>query len=1211
MPEPTYGGGLTYEQAVEVGVDTSTPDQPPTPPPPTPPEEDETEPTGGKPTPQYPTAAAKAGLPVTATPTGYVVGTPRTPSVEMPSDIEGMLPKGTTMSPALKAATTEVPKADSGKNVSQQLKPVIQGGKVDQAEISQWQADARALGKDPVAYSQMMWQVKYGISPADIAASNQVMPGVTWKNPDTGGIEPVPSPGTLVKRYDPETPTPYLEVYGERGQKVRIEHSKYFSLFKGTAKEQFDKFVKAGLISKDAEYLPGKTVYSGDWSYVPGELAVAQREFEKTHTNIKGDWYSNEYVSDLKRDAPELYKVLTTQGVEALRTEIDKRGAEYNKYQDALKRLGDYKLPATYSGGMTLEQAEEFKTKPAKDEDAYDLTRYLYDNPSDKGILVAAGYRAGDIEKLSQAVEAVRPYTDPKADNPLGTMDLYTMLLVGDVDNDTLATFYREKDINEMRSVIAPVKDAYETLFGKDYSRLEPILAKYSGKEKLSDAERNKLASELVGAITEPVKGASPIDKMKLVVAQQEAFLKIQAIQTPQYLAPAIKELSQDILEKTAEMPVAVRVPAEMFGGLAFGVAEAPLYTALFGASIMALPIVSDKGAYVSNLATGMWQYFKQIPSELEASPRFKAGELVGLFILGPRGAKKLASGTAARVDPYYIPNIAMRYSFSTGRIATTRGIIAEALRAGKITERAFFLAVERAQRRFVDGGGKLAARSRIGNSNIYINIEATPASKNLGAAFWHGTPDGTPYEGLKYVVENVKATEPAEFYALHSAPRFSMVSAGGVPAAKPAVVMLYTKKGIMTYPTSVEYAYQLATRETRGFNYLGSGRARPGAYSTIKTYYDKALRSQVLELESLIPKGMKIYRAQNFRSRILGAKAGEFITTYDGWIMPIYRFAEKGAEVPKAGLAKLTAIRLQSVVHAMRKALGKKGFKAAEEGYARVDKLAKELDAIGNAARRGLSKAAGDRAYRNAIDAEMVRRLVRAYRDNRTAVARVWRERPEAFERPYRESVNRELARIAGVRPSRTAEISRPEYVNARVDRGAQRQYLERALRDTARRQARLPAARRVARTSRVERTPRIERVPRVITELKEPKKYMRRKTGDGEGKDKGKYKGAITWKQGFVWYVIKAPYKTEYDIEVLRNPPSGAKKLDGPRSAYKTIQRLTGRVPKNLFIDMGIMDIQIKKPTGRGQKGAITFKRDIQQKTKSELSLKGVRSK
>jgi hypothetical protein len=101
--------------------------------------------------------------------------------------------------------------------------------------------------------------------------------------------------------------------------------------------------------------------------------------------------------------------------------------------------------------------------------------------------------------------------------------------------------------------------------------------------------------------------------------------------------------------------------------------------------------------------------------------------------------------------------------------------------------------------------------------------------------------------------------------------------------------------------------------------------------------------------------------------------------------------------------------------------------------------------------------------------------------------------------------------------------------------------------------------------------------------------------------------FKGAITWRQGFGWWALKAPYSTKDDVAFFMRPPQGARVVKGPESAYRTIQTLTGKPPARLVLDMGIMDVTIQKPTRTaGKRGSITFRPDKGQRSTGNISLR-----
>lgn len=105
---------------------------------------------------------------------------------------------------------------------------------------------------------------------------------------------------------------------------------------------------------------------------------------------------------------------------------------------------------------------------------------------------------------------------------------------------------------------------------------------------------------------------------------------------------------------------------------------------------------------------------------------------------------------------------------------------------------------------------------------------------------------------------------------------------------------------------------------------------------------------------------------------------------------------------------------------------------------------------------------------------------------------------------------------------------------------------------------------------------------------------------------------RSAVAWKQGIVYWAVKAPYASSADIRPFKTPPKGMKISPDAKTAYETIQRLTkGKPPVSLNIDMGIMDIGITTPKREpGAKGAIRFKADPGQRTTGQLTVKKMSS-
>lgn len=79
-----------------------------------------------------------------------------------------------------------------------------------------------------------------------------------------------------------------------------------------------------------------------------------------------------------------------------------------------------------------------------------------------------------------------------------------------------------------------------------------------------------------------------------------------------------------------------------------------------------------------------------------------------------------------------------------------------------------------------------------------------------------------------------------------------------------------------------------------------------------------------------------------------------------------------------------------------------------------------------------------------------------------------------------------------------------------------------------------------------------------------------------DGKPLTEKQVKGAIGWKQGWIYKVIYPPYKQKNVIN-SKTPIEGIRMTEGARSAYNTLVVIGGKLPHTIKRDMGIMDITI----------------------------------
>ncbi len=109
------------------------------------------------------------------------------------------------------------------------------------------------------------------------------------------------------------------------------------------------------------------------------------------------------------------------------------------------------------------------------------------------------------------------------------------------------------------------------------------------------------------------------------------------------------------------------------------------------------------------------------------------------------------------------------------------------------------------------------------------------------------------------------------------------------------------------------------------------------------------------------------------------------------------------------------------------------------------------------------------------------------------------------------------------------------------------------------------------------------------------------------GEKRSPDDFRGALTWRQGFGFWAAKEPYSKPEDFQFFNEPPAGAVITKDMKSAYETIQQITGQPPERKLLDMGIMDVVVSSPQGQpGVAGAIDFKLDAAQTTQQEVNLR-----
>lgn len=109
----------------------------------------------------------------------------------------------------------------------------------------------------------------------------------------------------------------------------------------------------------------------------------------------------------------------------------------------------------------------------------------------------------------------------------------------------------------------------------------------------------------------------------------------------------------------------------------------------------------------------------------------------------------------------------------------------------------------------------------------------------------------------------------------------------------------------------------------------------------------------------------------------------------------------------------------------------------------------------------------------------------------------------------------------------------------------------------------------------------------PTFSTRPSAPPRYLKLKKEAGTNLSKHDLAASVAWNQGKLkgrggelvdqYIVIHPPYTRESKFYTTK-VPTGVPVVDGPRSAYETIRRITGgNLPPEIWVDMGIFDVKI----------------------------------
>jgi len=205
-------------------------------------------------------------------------------------------------------------------------------------------------------------------------------------------------------------------------------------------------------------------------------------------------------------------------------------------------------------------------------------------------------------------------------------------------------------------------------------------------------------------------------------------------------------------------------------------------------------------------------------------------------------------------------------------------------------------------------------------------------------------------------------------------------------------------------------------------------------------------------------------------------------------------------------------------------------------------------------------------------------------------------------LDRTNRAKITKEMGRVGRIaepeRDTGQLRVVEPE----RIIRDTSRVEPERGIVRPAREDiSKVSTPERIARPSRIT-VP--EKITSIITHIEAKTKDKKRLTPE-------QITGAVAWRQGLFYRMHYPPFGAD-DKLVTKEPIPGVKYHEGIGSAAKSAVTLYGELPKNVRLDMGIVDVHIDKSEKAGQP-TLKFKADPKQKTtygkKDQSSIKSSR--
>ena len=896
-------------------------------------------------------------------------------------------------------------------------------------------------------------------------------------------------------------------------------------------------------------------------------MEVAKVEFETAHTQLPDkQWIDNEQLNVLKDTSPQIYEALTTSGFAAVDRIIQKR-------QKALTDLKDYKIypfsaalmyEAVKAGQYTVSEITAMREEGIS---GYDITKYLIDTEDTK-VLIAAGFDPKVVANLNTAVVATKGYWTP--DNKL---DIYAAY-IGGVDPKHLETLTgkKEEDIKGVAPTYREFLRSYEVTHPKPETVWWGTYPGEAGQWQKDIATWTKEVDdryeELYGT------GSSIVAKTRLIAAA--VFLPARALE------PTVKIGDIKWWEWT-------------IGGVQIAAYSMPLWLPQVAKVLRPLTKIERLARTAGNARLRVNIAREEMLARAWSDPSYArfASNLQHQIQASMKADKVFLNQLAAlsKITPQQLTSI--------GRLSGIKGLASSIEAVGKARIRVVNAWNVLDKSKYYTNPTTVA--QRIANENYLTRLGILQtAQNNLASALARASGTMTPVYQLGPMAgwSNVISSTEKEIAQLTTEMAKAEVAMG--KAALPS-----TRAEAHSYWLDIKSQLASAQARLETYQIASAAGKMPPDIARYLVVTQTPTQASIESLDKMLKevddwlKGEGAYKPVVSPESMAGSSpVATAVRTTDKIVVP--------KAVPKTELlatytevATKVGVKTPAVVAPAKVSVFPGIFTPRVKVTTRTTTETVPAERIG-----AMTPEQARRLYGAEIQ---VTEAVSPYLITTEAIKPAeWLSPAQAIKAAQQIAIQSYVQQIAQAAIQLATRLKAQEATRAAIQSATQQaiQNQVKAIADPALQTQVLQAVesqtavKQIVTTGILPKVPPAVPVTPIIPLIPEGKK---RKWTPEEAK------GAIAWKQGFLWLAIKRPYRSTADVAFFKKLPPGVTKVKGgPKSAYRSIQAMTGKAPTKLLIDMGIMDITVKKPKRTpGKAGAISFKQDIEQKTKGDITI------